>query len=183
MALTATIYKAGLSISDMDRGYYASHNLTLAQHPSETVERLMVRLVAFVLNASETLSFTRGLSADDEAELWQKNYSDEIELWIELGEPDEKRLKKACSRADHVVLYSHGGRSSEVWWPQIENKLAKLDKLSVYRIGTATQAALAGLCQRGMQLTATIQDGQLWLADEQHSVLVEVEPLKVPQQA
>ncbi|RMC93831.1 YaeQ family protein [Aquitalea palustris] len=180
MALTATIYKAGLSISDMDRGYYASHNLTLAQHPSETVERLMVRLVAFVLNASETLSFTRGLSSDDEAELWQKNYSDEIELWIELGEPDEKRLKKACSRADKVVLYSHGGRSSEVWWPQIENKLVKLDKLSVYRISTATLAELASLCQRGMQLTATVQDGQLWLADESRSVLVEVEPLKVP---
>jgi uncharacterized protein YaeQ len=180
MALTATIYKAGLSISDMDRGYYASHNLTLAQHPSETVERLMVRLVAFVLNASETLSFTRGLSADDEAELWQKNYSEEIELWIELGEPDEKRLKKACSRADKVVLYTYGGRSSEVWWPQIENKLSKLDKLSVYRISTATQAELATLCQRGMQLTATIQDGQLWLADESRNVLVEVEALKVP---
>ncbi|WP_230369927.1 YaeQ family protein [Paludibacterium denitrificans] len=116
MALSATIYKVNLTLSDMDRSYYASHNLTLAQHPSETIERLMLRLTAFALHASDTLSFTRGLCADDEPELWQKNYSDEIELWIDLGEPDEKRLKKACSRAEQVVLYSYGGRASEVWW-------------------------------------------------------------------
>lgn len=178
MALTATIHKANLTLSDMDRGYYATHQLTLAQHPSETVERMMLRLAAFALNASETLAFTRGLCADDEPELWQKNYRDEVELWIDLGEPDEKRLKKACSRAEHVRLYSYGGRASEVWWPQIESKLSRLDKLEVFRVEPATLAQLASLCQRSMQLNATIQDGQLWLADDSHSVLVEAQRLK-----
>ncbi|KUM02304.1 YaeQ family protein [Chromobacterium subtsugae] len=178
MALTATIYKASLTLSDMDRGYYASHQLTLAQHPSETLERMMLRVAAFALNASETLSFTRGLSADDEPELWQKNYSDEIELWVELGEPDEKRLKKACSRADKVVLYTYGGRASEVWWSQIENKLSRLDKLEVFRIDFDALQTLAGLAQRSMQLNVTIQDGQMWLADEQHTVLLEPQRLK-----
>ncbi|WP_293760434.1 YaeQ family protein [uncultured Aquitalea sp.] len=178
MALTATVYKAALSISDMDRGYYATHNLTLAQHPSETIERMMLRLAVFALNASDMLAFTRGLSADDEPELWEKNYRDEIELWLDLGEPDEKRLKKACSRSEAVRLYSYGGRASEVWWTGMESKLSRLDKLSVYRVSPDTLAELVGLCQRSMQLTATIQDGQMWLADDSHNVLVEVETLK-----
>ncbi|UTH76057.1 YaeQ family protein [Chromobacterium sp. IIBBL 290-4] len=172
MALTATIYKANLTLSDMDRGYYATHSLTLAQHPSETLERMMLRIVAFALHASETLSFTRGLSADDEPELWQKNYADEIELWVELGEPDEKRLKKACSRSEQVALYSYGGRASEVWWSQIENKLARLDKLSVFRIDFDALQALAAIAERSMQLTATIQDGQLWLANDAQNILI-----------
>ncbi|POZ63612.1 YaeQ family protein [Chromobacterium alticapitis] len=178
MALTATIYKAALTVSDMDRGYYADHALTLAQHPSETLERMMLRIAAFALNASETLAFTRGLSADDEPELWQKNYSDEIELWVELGEPDEKRLKKACSRAERVVLYSYGGRASEVWWSQIENKLSRLDKLEVFRVDFEALQALAAIAARSMQLTATIQDGQMWLSDGPHTLLLEPQRLK-----
>lgn len=105
MALKATIFKAEISISDMDRHYYQEHPLTIAQHPSETNERMMVRLLAFALNADERLEFTKGLSADDEPELWNKNYSDEIELWIELGQPDEKRIRKACGRSRQVIIY------------------------------------------------------------------------------
>ncbi|KIA80609.1 hypothetical protein QR66_09685 [Chromobacterium piscinae] len=172
MALNATIYKATLILSDMDRGYYATHSLTLAQHPSETLERMMLRIVAFALHASDTLAFTRGLCADDEPELWQKNYSDEIELWVELGEPDEKRLKKACSRSDRVALYSYGGRASEVWWGQNENKLSRLDKLEVFRIDFEALQALAALAERSMQLTATIQDGQLWLSNDAQNILI-----------
>ncbi|AUH53207.1 hypothetical protein CXB49_21645 [Chromobacterium sp. ATCC 53434] len=172
MALNATIYKATLTLSDLDRGYYATHALTLAQHPSETLERMMLRIVAFALNASEMLAFTRGLSADDEPELWQKNYADEIELWVDLGEPDEKRLKKACSRSERAVLYSYGGRASEVWWSQNEGKLARLDKLEVYRIDFEALQTLAAIVQRSMQLTATIQDGQLWLADDAQNILI-----------
>ncbi|QEL57087.1 YaeQ family protein [Chromobacterium paludis] len=178
MALNATIYKATLTLSDLDRGYYATHPLTLAQHPSETLERMMLRIVAFALHASETLAFTRGLCADDEPELWQKNYSDEIELWVDLGEPDEKRLKKACSRADRVVLYSYGGRASEVWWGQNESKLSRLDKLEVYRVDFESLQALAALAERGMQLTATIQDGQLWLSNDAQNILIAPQRLK-----
>lgn len=173
MALKATVYKADLTLSDMDRGYYASHSLTLARHPSETEERLMLRLAAFALHASDTLAFTRGLCADDEPELWQKNYADEIELWIDLGEPDERRLKKACSRAEQVVLYSYGGRAADVWWQQHADKLARLERLTVKSVRPETLAELVTLCQRSMQLSATIQDGQLWLSDSVHNVLVE----------
>src|SRR6056297_2009370 len=109
MALKATIFKAALNIADMDRHYYGDHQLTLAQHPSETAERLMVRLLAFALNASETLTFTKGISTDDEPDLWQKSLSDDIELWIELGLPNESRLRKACGRAQRVIVYAYGG--------------------------------------------------------------------------
>jgi uncharacterized protein YaeQ len=98
MALKATVVKAELQVSDMDRHYYASHNLTLAQHPSETDERLMVRLLAFALNADERLEFGKGLSSDDEPDLWRRDYTGDIELWIDLGQPDESRIRKASGR-------------------------------------------------------------------------------------
>ena len=109
MALKSTIIKAQLSLSDMDRHLYQDFNLTLAQHPSENDQRLMVRLLAYALNACDGLEFTKGLSADDEPEVWHKNYSEEIELWIELGLPDEKLIRKACGRAKRVIVYCYGG--------------------------------------------------------------------------
>jgi len=178
MALKSTIFKVELSIADMDRGYYGSHNLTLAQHPSETTERMMLRLVAFALHASESLSFTKGISVDDEPDLWQKNYSDEIECWIELGEPDEKRLRKACGRAREVWLYSYGGRSADIWWQQNGNKFSRFGNLKVISVKPPVLSELALLCDRGMQLTATIQDGQLWMSDAKRNVLVATETLK-----
>jgi len=178
MALKATIFKADLNISDLDRGYYASHSLTIAQHPSETEERMMLRLAVFALHASETLAFTKGISEDDEPDLWQKNYSDEIELWIELGEPDEKRLRKACGRAGEVWVYSYGGRAADIWWQQTENKTHRFENLAIASISSETLSELVKLVQRGMQLQATIQDGQLWLSDSAHNVLVERRMLK-----
>lgn len=178
MALKATIFKADLAISDLDRGYYASHSLTIAQHPSETEERMMLRLAVFALHAGERLAFTKGISADDEPDLWQKNYADEIELWIDLGEPDEKRLRKACGRAEQVWVYSYSGRAAEVWWQQNADKYQRFANLTVANIEPATLSELASLAQRSMQLSATIQDGQLWLSDNQHNVLVERRMLK-----
>nr|WP_294867795.1 YaeQ family protein [uncultured Pseudogulbenkiania sp.] len=178
MALKATIYKAELNITDLDRSYYASHNLTLALHPSETVERMMLRLVAFARHASDTLAFTKGISEDDEPDLWQKNYSDEIELWIELGEPDEKRLRKACGRADQVWIYSYGGRAADIWWQGMEGKASRFEHLQVVSVSPDTLAQLAALAERSMQLQVTIQDGQIWLSDNVHNVLVEFVTLK-----
>ena len=178
MALKATIYKAELNITDMDRGYYGSHALTLAQHPSETLERMMLRVVAFARHASETLSFTKGISADDEPDLWQKNYSDEIEVWIDLGEPDEKRLRKACGRADQVWIYSYAGRASEIWWEQQRSKADRFENLSVFSIDPRVMAELGAMVERSMRLQATIQDGQLWLSDDRHNILVEFTALK-----
>ncbi len=116
MALPSTIFKATLQISDIDRQYYGEHQLTLARHPSETDERMMVRLFAFALHADENLNFTKGLCADDEPDLWQKSLTGEIALWIDVGLPDERRVRKACGRAEKVCLYLYGGRAADLWW-------------------------------------------------------------------
>ena len=115
MALKSTIYKAEVSIADMDRHYYADHALTLALHPSETEERMMVRLLAFILNAHERLIFGKGISTDEEPDLWHVDYSGEIRLWVEVGLPDERRIRKACGRADAVAVYLYGALADK-WW-------------------------------------------------------------------
>ena len=172
MALKATVFKARLQIADMDRDYYAEHQLTLARHPSETDERMMVRLLAFAHNASEQLEFTRGLSSDDEAELWQKSLSGEIDLWIEVGVPTEERIRKACNRSKRVVVYSYGRRTAPVWWKKHGDALARFDNLQVYNLPADSCEQLAALAQRNMELNATIQDGQIWLSSAESSVEV-----------
>src|SRR5690606_27092515 len=129
MATKATVVKAELQISDMDRHYYATHALTLAQHPSETDARLMVRLLAFALYADERLEFGRGLSDEEEPALSRRNYTNEVELWIDVGNPDESRIKKACARAGQVVVVNYGGRASDIWWDKVANTLRRLKNL------------------------------------------------------
>ncbi|MCL2656246.1 MAG: YaeQ family protein [Betaproteobacteria bacterium] len=164
MALKSTIFKATLQISDLDRHYYAEHALTIARHPSETDERMMVRLAAFALNASERLEFGKGLSTDDEPDLWQRDLTGAIETWIEVGLPDERRLRKASGRAAAVKLYAYGGRAAEVWWDNNARELNKLDKLSAFFLDAETTSALTALAERTMQLQAMLQDGELWLS-------------------
>ena len=170
MALKATIVKAELQVSDMDRHYYASHNLTLAQHPSETDERLMVRLLAFALHADERLEFGRGLSDEDEPALWRRDYTGEIEQWIELGQPDESRIRKACARAQQVVVVNYGGRAAEVWWSKNAATLARLKNLTILDIDADSLDAITALLDRSMRLTAMIQDGELQLMDTTRSI-------------
>ena len=178
MALKATIYKAELSISDMDRHYYHTHNLTIAQHPSENDERMMVRLLAFILNADEHLEFTKGLCVDDEPELWIKNYSDEIELWIDFGQPDEKRIRKACSRAKQVIIYCYNHRSAEVWWQQNQHKLQRFENLKIVELAENVSDELAQLVERTMQLQCSIQDGVCYISEGERSVEVGLETWK-----
>ena len=170
MAANATVYKAELQVTDLDRHYYASHNLTLAQHPSETDERLMVRLLAFALYADERLAFGRGLSDEDEPALWKRSYSDEIELWIELGQPDESRLRKASGRSREVVVVGYGGNVAEMWWKRNGAALARLRNLTVLELAPDDVQAATGLLARGMRLTAMIQDGELQLMDAERTV-------------
>lgn len=170
MAIKATIYKAELQIADMDRHYYHNHNLTIAQHPSETDERLMVRLLAFALNANENLKFTKGLSTDEEPELWQQNLTEDIELWIDLGQLDEKRIRKACNRAKKVLVYTYQSGSATVWWQQIENKLVRFNNLQVIHFPDDISKSLAELSERNMQLQCTIEDGEIWISNENNSV-------------
>jgi uncharacterized protein YaeQ len=176
MALNATIYKVELQVSDMDRHYYATHALTLARHPSETEERLMVRLLAFALYAEDRLEFGKGISDEDEPALWRKAYTDEIELWIEVGQPDETRIRKACGRSRQVVVISYGGNTAEIWWNKVGTALSRNKNLTVLDISASTVAELVALLQRGMRLQALVQDGQLQLMNEADAVAVD--PLK-----
>ena len=178
MALKATVFKVNLQIADMDRGYYQDHQLTLAQHPSETDGRMMVRLLAFILNASETLSFTKGLRVDDEPELWDKSLSGEVNLWIEFGQADEKWLRKASGRAKAVQLFTYGGRSVPIWWKQNQAALERYKNLKVWNIAEELVTAMEALVSRTMSLQASISEGQVWLSDNEHSLLIEPEMLK-----
>jgi uncharacterized protein YaeQ len=177
MALKATIYKAELQIADMDRNYYQEHILTLARHPSETDERMMIRLLAFAIHASESLTFTKGLFDTDEPDLWQKDLTGAIDLWIEVGQPDDKRLMKACGRSAQVIVYSYSA-TSHIWYKQIANKLERAKNLTVINIPADASAQLERLAQRNMQLQCTIQDGQIYLTDSVNTVLVEREDFK-----
>jgi len=170
MALKATIFKAALQIADMDRNYYHDHALTIARHPSETDERMMVRVLAFALHAHDALAFGNGLSAEDEPDLWQKDLTGAIRIWIDVGLPHEKRVRKACSRAAQVFIYSYGGRTAETWWDKVAARLGRASNLTVRNLPAAGSQALARLAARHMWLQCTIQDAQIWVADADHTV-------------
>ncbi|WP_377701112.1 YaeQ family protein [Pseudoduganella sp. UC29_71] len=177
MALKATIYKAELSIADMDRNYYDTHTLTLARHPSETDERMMVRLLAFAIHAHEHLTFTKGLFDTDEPDLWQKDLTGAIQLWIEVGQPDDKKLLKGAGRSEQVVVYSYNA-TSHIWWKALANKVERAKNLTVINLQSEATEQLAKMAQRTMQLQCTIQDGQIWLTDGTDTVLIERETFK-----
>lgn len=174
MALRSTIYRASLNVSDLDRGVYAQHELTLARHPSETEERLMVRLLAFALHADDALVFGRGLSTEDEPDLWQRDPTGVIELWIDVGLPDEKDVRKACGRAARVVVFAYGARRVEAWWQQNCVAFARQSNLSVIMLSAEDTSTLQSLAAKSMQLSCTVQEGHVWLASE--SAGIEIDP-------
>ncbi len=162
MALKATVHKADLSIADLDRHYYQDHSLILARHPSETNERMMVRLLAFVLNAGERLEFGKGLSNEEEPALWQRSLSGEIESWIDVGHPEERRLRKACGQSQQVKVYCYGERASLLWWQQSETALSKLSNLSVVGLRVPE---IDRLVERTMKLHCTVEGRNAWLSN------------------
>ena len=170
MALKATVYKAALQVADIDRGYYADHDLTLARHPSETEPRLMLRLLAFALNADEGLEFGRGISTDDEPDLWQRDATGRILHWVDLGLPEERRLRRAAGRSDRVSLYAYGRRAFDPWWSKNRDGLARLEKVTIWLLEDDDLAALSRLAARNMALNCLIQDGQVTLGDGERSV-------------
>jgi uncharacterized protein YaeQ len=172
MAQRATVYRTDLTVSDLDRSVYSQHALTLARHPSETEERLMVRLLAFALHADEALEFGRGLSTEDEADLWQRDATGVIELWIDVGLPTERDIRKACGRAREVVVLAYGARRVEQWWSDNAAALSRLANLKVFTLTATETEALQALAARSMTLTCTVQDGHVWLASERSTVEV-----------
>ena len=173
MALKATIYKAVVNIADMNRAYYADHELTIARHPSENDERAMLRLFVWCLHADDWLQFTRGISTDDEPDIWQKNLTGDIDTWIELGQPDEKRLRKACGRAGEVFIYNYGGRNSDVWWQQYQQKVQRFDNLTIFQV-PAQASELATMISKTMKLHCIIQDQQITMGDERTSLTLDI---------
>jgi len=186
MALKATIYKASVAVADIDHGYYADHALTLARHPSETDERMMIRLAALALNAHKlqtacngdgTLAFGAGLSAPDDPDVYLRDVTGQTRLWVEVGQSEDKALARACGKADEVLIYPYG-HSAEVWWRGIEGRVSRLSNLQVWRVPAAGAQALAALAQRSMQLQATVQEGQLMFGDGARSVELELQRWK-----
>ncbi len=173
MAIKSTIYKIDLQIADMDRHYYATHNLTLARHPSETDERLMVRLVAFMLFATDTLAFGKGLSDDEEPDLWQKDLTGAIELWIDVGLPDEREVRKACGRSKQVAVVLYGGRIADMWWDNNKKALLKQNNLTVINLPDTME--IADIASRGMAISCTIQDKEIMIGHATGSV--EIKPV------
>jgi uncharacterized protein YaeQ len=164
MAQKSTIYKVELSVSDMDRHYYETHKLTIAKHPSETDQRLMVRILAFALNAHEHLEMTKGLSTDDEPDVWQKSLSGEIELWVALGLPTEKAVRQSCGKADKVIIYPYGGKTAEMWWDKIKNSTTRFDNLQIINFSENETSQLEELASRAMKMQVNIQDGDVMVS-------------------
>ncbi|PHR56357.1 MAG: hypothetical protein COA44_08345 [Arcobacter sp.] len=170
MAANATIYKASLNIANMDTHYYAEHDLTIAKHPSENDLRLMVRIIAFVLNANENLVFCKGIDSDNEPDLWEKKLDGEIKLWLDLGQPDEKRIRKACGRADEVIIYTYQEGAASSWFAQVGNKLKRFKNLRV--INLKIKGDIDALALRSMKLQCNITDNELSLLLNELSVEV-----------
>ncbi|MEH6524504.1 MAG: YaeQ family protein [Sneathiella sp.] len=172
MAQKATIYKVELSVADMDRHYYETHNLTVAKHPSETDERLMVRILAFALNAHEKLEFTRGISTDDEPDIWQKSLSGELELCVALGLPSEKIVRQSCGKANEVIVYCYGGSTAELWWEKMKNSTTRFDNLQVTNFSKKDSSELGKMASRLMKLQVNIQDSDVMVSVDDSIVYV-----------
>ena len=170
MATKSTIHKAFLNIANMDTNYYNEHNLTLALHPSETELRLMARIVAFILNANEELIFCKGIAEDDEPDLWEKDFGGDIKLWIELGQPDEKRIKKACGRSEKVIIYTYQENMALPWFKKIENNLSRFKNLSIINLNMAED--IEELTQRSMNLQCNISDNELSLISSDKDMII-----------
>lgn len=177
MALKSTICKATINVADIDRNYYADHALTIARHPSETDERMMLRLLAFACHADEALTLCKGISDADEPDLWQRDLTGAIVRWIELGQPDERRIAKACGRAAEVLIYAYGRQSTRLWWQQTTGKLGRFSNLKVIAISPESVRELGLMAKRSISLQATIQDGQVLLSDPNGAIQINLEVL------
>lgn len=175
MALRATIFKLELHIADMVRGYYESHTLTLARHPSETDERMMLRVLMFALFAGEHLSFTRGLSTVEEPAVWEKDLTGTILNWIDLGHPDERRILQASGKSDRVVVCCYGGQASQVWWQGVQAGVARAQNLTVLAVEPEAARELARLAQRNMTLHVVIEEGTALVSSDAGSVPVNIQ--------
>lgn len=181
MALKATIYKASLQLSDLDRNHYSDRELTLARHPSETDERMLIRLLALALNEPDdedhgALEFARDMWDADEPALWQKDFTGQMMHWIEVGQPDERRMLQCSARSQRTSVYSFASSTAQ-WWNGVRDKINRARNLTIWQIPATQSQALAALANRSMKLDVTVQDGAVWMGDGERSL--EVTPQKL----
>ena len=162
MALSSTIYKFSISLSDLDRNKFETLNLTVAQHPSETAERMMVRVLCYGLHAQEFLQFTKGLSTPELPDIWSQSLDGQTLLWLDVGEPNADRIKKATRGADDVWVYSFNSKS-DVWWSQEQSKFEPL-AVKVRQFSWGEVVSLAALLERKMDFSLTISGDLLYVA-------------------
>jgi len=174
MAQKSTIFKLTLAVADIGRGYYGDHELTIARHPSETDERMMVRVLAFALHADDALAFGRGLSDADEPDLSRRDLTGMIVHWIDVGLPDERDVRRAGGRAHDVDVVAYGGRAAELWWRDARSMLERQDRLAVIEVPQDASRALARMVDRFMRLQVTIQDDHVLVANGTTSVSVDL---------
>ena len=172
MAQNATLHNVAVSIADMDQHYYADHALTVVQHPSEQYERMMLRVIAFIFHAQQDPSFTRGLSEENEPELWKIELDERVSLWVDIGLPDAKRLQKAAKRCPEVAVYHYQSQGADKWWEQNKRALAVHNNLSVFAINPEAGDLLASLVERRMAISVTVQDGEMLLSVGDQSIPV-----------
>lgn len=173
MAEKATIYKANLTLSDMDRNHFSDYNVTLALHPSETVERMMVRLLAFCFRAHENLSFTKGLSSMEEPDLWLKHDNGSILEWIEVGQPAPDRLKKASGQSLAVKVFTYG-RGLDVWWKTNSAAIRALPKVTINQFSADELQQLVQLIDKTMKLTVTITESIAYVSSATENFTIQL---------
>jgi uncharacterized protein YaeQ len=174
VALKATIFKANLSVANMNIHHYCDYNLTMARHPSENSQRMMYRLVAYALLSQENPEFTKGLSTDSEPELWCHNYGGEIEHWVELGQPDEKRIRQACGKAKKVSIFTYQENTADSWLQSIESKIWRFEHLNITHLSKLDGDQFEDLVERSMNLSCNIQDNEAWISSEKANVGVSI---------
>ncbi len=178
MALKSTVFKVNLSVADLGRQYYADHALTIARHPSETDIRMLVRVVAFALNAHERLQFTKGLSNAEEPDLWQLDLTGDIEHWIDLGQPAEKRIRQSCSKANRVSIYTYQKRAAGPWFADIKDSLERFKHLSVTHLAVSDEKLLSAMIDRTMDLQCTIDEQQVLVTNSVESLTIDMDVAK-----
>lgn len=174
MALSSSIYRADIDLSNLNTHQYENYNLTMAKHPSESESRMMFRLLAYLYCAHEDLAFTKGLSAQDEPEIWQKDFAGDIVQWIELGLPDLKRIRQASGKSKSVKIFTHHQSKSEDWWSKIKGSLIRNDKVEVYHLNLVEEFDLEDLVSKSMKLSCVIEDGVMHLSNDDLRIGIEV---------
>ncbi|MDH5560462.1 MAG: YaeQ family protein [Deltaproteobacteria bacterium] len=174
MALKATISKVNLSVSNIDRHHYQDYRLTLAQHPSETDLRLVFRLAAFALYSQENPQFTKGLCADEEPELWTHRPTGEIRHWIELGQPSEKRIRQALSKAERMTVIGFHSTKFKMWFKGLNKKTLEQKKLRLIMFESIGTSGPEDLAQKNMNLSCIIQDDRIFLSSENVQVTLAI---------